>query len=373
MAKHISEIRIDSYRGIQDLAIKDLAEINILLGDNNCGKTSVLELLSILEYPLSLKACAHVEARREDIIGGLNYRCVDSIFNVNNESRYIGYGLQLNESFLKISCKDRYYEENLKLKEIRLLDEGLYEEFREDYASLSDREKNTLLIQAKKHELEWELSKDKDKITKKERLYLFDRYREKLEEDASYSPILRTRLILPHEHKYYNKTINETLKDTENQMLLLDMLKMFDPNIININAFSEDGDIVYMISSRSNRKALPLSSYGDGMRKAVYMLSEIIQIKNGLVLIDEFETAIHTSVMDKMFQIIIESCKRQNNQLFIATHSLEALEKILHNNEEYLDDVRVITLYKSNELTVARNLDGRKALEAKDELGMELR
>ena len=38
MARHLSELSVGTYRGISDLCIKDLGDINILVGDNNCGK-----------------------------------------------------------------------------------------------------------------------------------------------------------------------------------------------------------------------------------------------------------------------------------------------------------------------------------------------
>ena len=45
MARHITSLKIDGYRGLRNFAVDDLADVNILLGDNNCGKTSVLEVL----------------------------------------------------------------------------------------------------------------------------------------------------------------------------------------------------------------------------------------------------------------------------------------------------------------------------------------
>lgn len=47
-ARHIDDFRIEAYRGIKDLHLQDLNDINILTGNNNSGKTSVLELLSSL-------------------------------------------------------------------------------------------------------------------------------------------------------------------------------------------------------------------------------------------------------------------------------------------------------------------------------------
>lgn len=45
MEVYISELDIETYRGIKNLKMENLAPINIITGDNNSGKTSVLELL----------------------------------------------------------------------------------------------------------------------------------------------------------------------------------------------------------------------------------------------------------------------------------------------------------------------------------------
>jgi AAA15 family ATPase/GTPase len=43
MAQHFTEIGIETYRAIKDFYMKDIGDVNILVGDNNSGKTSVLE------------------------------------------------------------------------------------------------------------------------------------------------------------------------------------------------------------------------------------------------------------------------------------------------------------------------------------------
>ena len=51
MPDFISKVYIESFRGIKALELNDLLPINILTGDNNNGKTSVLEVLQSLENP----------------------------------------------------------------------------------------------------------------------------------------------------------------------------------------------------------------------------------------------------------------------------------------------------------------------------------
>ena len=47
----IENINIKNYRGIQELNITGLKSINILVGDNNAGKTSLLEAIQIFSNP----------------------------------------------------------------------------------------------------------------------------------------------------------------------------------------------------------------------------------------------------------------------------------------------------------------------------------
>jgi len=39
--KHIDELRIDKFRGLRDLKIEGLGQVNLFVGNNDSGKTSV--------------------------------------------------------------------------------------------------------------------------------------------------------------------------------------------------------------------------------------------------------------------------------------------------------------------------------------------
>jgi hypothetical protein len=44
----LENVMIDGFRGLRQLRLNGLGQINIVVGENNSGKTSVLEALSIL-------------------------------------------------------------------------------------------------------------------------------------------------------------------------------------------------------------------------------------------------------------------------------------------------------------------------------------
>ena len=83
--------------------------------------------------------------------------------------------------------------------------------------------------------------------------------------------------------------------------------------------------------------------------------------------------SLHTSIMEKVFKFIVETARKLNVQLFLTTHSLEAVDKMLKSNRNILDDMYIIRLRKSDEKTFAKIIGGKEALENREEYDMELR
>src|SRR5215469_14780148 len=63
--EHISEFRINKFRGLRDLKIAGLGQVNLFVGRNNSGKTSVLEALSLFCDPLNLSRWYDIGSQRE--------------------------------------------------------------------------------------------------------------------------------------------------------------------------------------------------------------------------------------------------------------------------------------------------------------------
>ena len=102
-------------------------------------------------------------------------------------------------------------------------------------------------------------------------------------------------------------------------------------------------------------------------------MSAVMKARNGVLLLDEFETAIHTSAMDRTFRWILRTCQKLNVQVFLTSHSREAIDKVLKCDPELQKDISVYTLYKDREQTLVRHLTGEQAVEAQDNMGLELR
>lgn len=109
------------------------------------------------------------------------------------------------------------------------------------------------------------------------------------------------------------------------------------------------------------------------MKKAILLMSAVIRARNGILLLDEFETAIHTTAMKRVFRWILKTCIRLNVQVFLTSHNEEAIHKLLVCEPDLQDKMRVITLVKSGDETKARILTGKKAVQVETEYGLDLR
>ena len=52
------------------------------------------------------------------------------------------------------------------------------------------------------------------------------------------------------------------------------------------------------------------------------------------ILIDEIETSIHYSALSQVFDWLIKACEMNETQLFVTTHSLEAVDAMLDAENE---------------------------------------
>lgn len=372
--EHIKCINIGTFRGIRSLQLDDLLPINILTGDNNCGKTSVLEVLESFEDPGDFR-CWRRLLRRENspaAMGRLSYyEGFCDLFDVGNHEKRLEYTIQTTKDH-KCHVVLSAQEETVELTE-------------EEYAELSglsytktEDDYEQILLSVSKLQMEVE---ENGEITGKDWVYegqrLFRTSPQHQDGEIKKKDGETILYISPVRHAEGNIFLSSILSDPELYEDMLEILKEYDKDIISINYDRDEKSVsgrgIYKILSRSHKKALPLNVYGDGMKKAILLMSAVVRAKGGILLLDEFETAIHTSAMDGTFRWILESCMKLNVQVFLTSHSKEAIEEVLRCAPDLQDKMAVYTLYKEENRTLARRLSGKKAVMVQDDMGLELR
>lgn len=374
MAIHITELNIETYRGIRSLKLNNLVPINIITGDNNCGKTTVLEVLRSIENPSDFRLWRTLIRRNSnDIREGLSYfEGFCDLFDIDQMDKLIKYDVKYKDKKYEVVINAEVSEEELLEDEyLKIIGYTHFQRIAPSKDGIQD-----YIVNPQKILLNIAVNGEKmSENSVYEGQFRFKPDLRNIDSNANQDKIV---YITPEKHTTGDVYLNAVLNNSDMYEQMLAVLKEYDEDIISINYdnSSVEGTTsrgIYKILTKSHKKALPLNVYGDGMKKAVLLMSAAIAAKDGVLLIDEFETAIHTSAMDRTFAWIIEMCMKLNVQVFMTSHSKEAIDKLLKCSPQYTDMIAVYTLNKRENKTVVRRLDGHKAIEVQDNMGLELR
>ena len=104
MAVYIQEFQIERFRGIRNLAVHGLNHINLIVGDNNCGKTSVLESLLLLRNPSDLANVLRIARQRDEALFSSRVSVYENFINLFPQD------VQKREIRITALCKDESIE-----------------------------------------------------------------------------------------------------------------------------------------------------------------------------------------------------------------------------------------------------------------------
>lgn len=183
--------------------------------------------------------------------------------------------------------------------------------------------------------------------------------------------------VSPFDH-LRGSNLSRILKNESYKKICIRALQLFDPDIEDMMIFKSDiGNRPVEYLRHKLLGDMPLSSYGDGLKRVLALSNAIAMAAGGILLIDEIETAIHKKYYDDIFQFVVKACKTFNVQAFITTHSIEAIDGLLgtqnYDNQQNTDDICVCTIKRTSEGSFSRVLTGREVYENREAFGFEVR
>ena len=95
------------------------------------------------------------------------------------------------------------------------------------------------------------------------------------------------------------------------------------------------------------------------MRRLLALRLSFVGTANGFLLIDEIDTGLHWTVMEEMWQFVVEVARKLNVQVFATTHSydcIRGLGTLLQSRADLTDEVSIQKVNTS--LKQAVNLRG---------------
>lgn len=332
----LTSLTIKNFRSLEDFEVKKLGRVNLIVGKNNSGKSTVLEALRIYAgnaYRPLLESIADEHDER--------YIYADGEFDEQLPFQDLFTGRQFPSS------------DDVKIQIGPLNDEASVLNIRHVYLSEYSETKTN--------------EKTGETSTNVRRRVISKALRQKSNEKVSHAlAIGRTKRLTnyivldPNARKFFTPpgsvdvipcsvvptqfiSIDELADGwdkivfTEHEDVVKEALRIISPDFENITFVRNEG-----IRSTVNRRGefqrsarvklasilrpIPLNSLGDGVLRILQLAIKILPAKGGFLLIDEFENGLHYSVQEKVWELLFEMAKRLDFQVFATTHSWDCIE-----------------------------------------------
>lgn len=108
------------------------------------------------------------------------------------------------------------------------------------------------------------------------------------------------------------------------QELLLQPLRKIEPRLTRLTVILLGGKPM-LHADVGLRKLVPLAYMGDGVLRLAKLILQIIRTEGGTLIVDEVENGFHYSVLEQVWSVIAKATETFRVQLFAATHSRECI------------------------------------------------
>lgn len=353
----IERINIENFRGLEKISLKNLGSINLFIGDNASGKTSILDATFIGINPNNPSlGLATNTFRGLGTINGLDYNITERMWL----SLFNGYNLNTQ---IKIEFKgDRHRE--VVLKAVRNEDKG------ENLLNVIDNQSaNPTIQQVTGIELSFKTKENNYKTSRSSIEFNNSGIQSRLDTDYKEHLngfYLNSRTILKLSN-LITKVSSVIERKKENE--LLDLLKIFETNIQGIKIIN---DSIHVDDVRFKDSTIDINNYGDGIFRALNIVSSALSLRRGdILLIDEMENGLHWSKQKVLWELLFRLVEREL-QLFITTHSLELIRYLIEVLEDNINYSNLVKIYRIEKVRDKNNIVEMKASEIESLLNQNL-
>jgi AAA15 family ATPase/GTPase len=304
---HLDSLKIKNFRILEDVTIEKLGHVNLIVGKNNSGKSTVLEALALLASGFNPEVMLFISNNR-NVYRHLNTKdteskvfSIENIISKSNEDPFLNWTYIGNQShYLTFGYVKNGKNNNLDIDRERGYSFTYF---------IDDRDFMNFEVKAMSNRaLFMDMSENSHHMKKKA---------------FNFGYITTNNIDLNLFASSWDKI---ALTDDEN--LVLEMLKLIDSDITNLAFLSlvDSETRIPFVRLKNIETRIPLHQMGDGIFRLLQIILEIPKSKNSILLIDEFENGLHYSVQPKVWELIFELAHRFNIQVFATTHSWDCIE-----------------------------------------------
>lgn len=335
MRNHFTLIQVKKYRKLINIEIQKLSRVNIFAGGNNSGKTSVLELIYLFTRLNTISSLIELEKFRGRFYQDFSPKWFDKFFvdSINLEGNFNGKSCTLN---IKKDESSENFDKSYYLNSITA-----------EASVNGDNYSSTI-----------HLFSNQDP-------QLYFNKSQFLCEAAFSSPYRYNGDLL---RKAHAKAIQERYFD---QIIGFIQEKM-DSSIEKIEMVNIENENRFMVSSRKIDHAIDLTKYGEGLQRIFEIALFMGYCRNGVLCIDELDSAIHKSLLIDFTEFIQLLAEQFNVQVFLSTHSKECIDAFVEN--QYPDDnLTAFSLSDVDGRISCKYLEGNKLKSLVESINIDIR
>jgi len=328
----LESFQIDNFRLFQHLEVGRLNRVNLIVGRNNAGKSTFLEAVKLYASNASSSILLDlIESRQETWFSEARPHFQNFL---SNPVRHLFFGHKLpliGEEGISLG----EVSSNIKLH----IGTVAYQDKNDDEGRIGKiRISNDQFDEDPSNAEVFLVAEEGERIR---RLFSFDR-------DVRDILRIKPRIIYEwHESEFrYTWQIVSTENMSSRKLAALwdltiltnleteviSALHIIDERVSGV-AFVEDisqkrsdDNRIPLVKIKGIDEPLPLKSMGDGITRLFHIIVALVNARNGLLLIDEFENGLHWSVQPKVWDIVFQLSEKLNVQVFATTHSRDCIK-----------------------------------------------
>jgi predicted ATPase len=342
----LENLKIKNFRMLADFQVDKLGNVNLIVGKNNSGKSSVMEALRIYAARANPRVLTNIAASHDEIDAFTRF-----IDDAENKQEIFPFSDFFSGRHFPIVENDgAIYIGNVERSDYVAIDHTLFEDKRRvaENGEVVGRER----VRVDKSQLTMEsfnveqalivtvqetsmpgwivLNEIKSQRLMRSNTFFWDR----VVKDVPISYVPTQLLSVDHLANLWDAIVFTPYEEDVKAAL-----RILDDNFEGLafvkTALTEYGNLPpgqrilprpsadrsARVKLKTYPTSIPLTSMGDGMFRVLQLALAVFPAKGGILLIDEFENGLHWTVQEKIWTWLFKLAHDLNIQVFATTHS----------------------------------------------------
>jgi len=367
----LSEIQISHFRGISDCKIEGLKRINIFIGRNNQGKSSILEALYLASGAFSL---AEPTGGNKDKINSLLNRRSERGLNWNNGRETLWYRYDMSVP-IEINCR---WEKNEPLKILLQRDHphpliiaprtATLENLLRNY-SIKNPSSATAFCLIDKSIIANETSYGFDPSIINELLLSISNLKE-IEQSMENMLFVDTGLL--HNVREVEKAMwSKLLRERKDKLITTVLREGYEIQAEDLTYVPIANE--YQLAVKLPTTTVRVDDLGDGARFSLILSMAAALAQGTVLLLEEPETHQHPAGLIKSVEVLLSMVEKNDLQVFATSHSLDFIRIIESLAKKQKIDIAIFFVEMKDEGKIEHRLITAADSENLQKLGFDMR